>query len=75
MSWMKLAACCLYDSSLSADTAFLLLGDLVNSSSEKYHRFAPAPAIALDCPKLPEVKIAPCLREKRTAAVSLVGTI
>jgi len=37
---------------LSAVTACLLLGDLVNISSEKYHLFAPAPAIALDCPKL-----------------------
>ena len=68
MSWMKLAACCLYDSSLSAVTICLLLGDFVNNSSEKYHLLAPAPAIALDCPKLPEVKIAPCLRDKRTAA-------
>ena len=32
MSWMKLAACCLYDSSLSADTAFRLLGDFVREA-------------------------------------------
>ena len=75
MSWMKLAACCLYDSSLSAVTICLLLGDFVNNSSEKYHLLAPAPAIALDCPKLPEVKIAPCLRDKRTPGGSLVQTI